>query len=201
MELRCNFDGTGCGCDVTWIKVRYEHQDLHWGEIRPGWIWDVHLRDLEGNEMGHRLGWALPLQTWMGVRWYLDEIDLQILRDWWKRDETWKGARHKCRHQDGTDLVTRMEVKWYMEGSDASMLESGFIWDRTCMELRHILKPGWVWDGGCLNLRCNFADLNGGETYIINPGWAWDGAWVELRCNLWTWMEMRCEQDGGEMEI
>ena len=69
------------------------------------------------------------------------------------------------------------------------------------MELRHILKPGWVWDGGCLNLRCNFADLNGGETYIINPGWAWDGAWVELRCNLWTWMEMRCDQDGGEMEI
>ena len=48
---------------------------------------------------------------------------------------------------------------------------------------------------------CNFADLDGGETHIFNLGWVWDGAWVELRCNLWTWMEVRCHQDGGEMEI
>ena len=201
MELRCNFGVTGCGCDVTWIKVRYKHQDLHWGEIWPGWMWDVHLRDLEGNEMGHKYGWALPLQTWMGVRWYLDEIDLQRLMEE-RRDleggETQVPAPGWNWH---VNLVTRMEVRWHIEGSDASILESGFRWVRTCMALRHILKPGWVWDSGWLNLRCNFVDLDGGEMYIFNHGWAWDGAGVELRCNLWTWMEVRCHQDGGEMEI
>ena len=130
--------------------------------------------------------WSTDLQRLMEERRDLEGGETQVSAPGWN----WH-----------VNLATRMEVRWYMEGSDASILESGFRWDRTCMELRHILKPGWVWDGGCLNLRCNFADLDGGETYIFNPGWAWDGAWVELRYNLRTWMEVRCHQDGGEMEI
>ena len=102
--------------------------------------------------------WSTDLQRLMEERRDLEGGETQVLAPWWN----WH-----------VNLVTRVEVRWYMEGSDASILESGFRWVRTCMELRHILKPGWVWDGGFLNLRCNFADLDGDETYIFNPGWDW----------------------------
>ena len=206
MEFRHNLDGCemiiygpGWKWDGTWmgwfnipltlIKVGQKENADEMQILKPGWVWDsacIELRyDLDGSEMAPGWNWSTDLQRLMEDRWDLEGGETQVSAPW-----NWR-----------VNLVTRMEVRWYMEGSDASILESGFRWVRTCMELKHILKPGWVWYGVCLNLRCNFADLDGGETYVFNPGWAWDGAWVELRCNLWTWMEVRCHQDGGEMEI
>ena len=98
--VEMQFGGTGCGWDVTWIKVRHKYQDLHWGDTRPGWRWDVNLRYLEGNDMEHKLGWAIHPQNWMGVSWYLDEIVLQICRAGWKRGRRWD-----------TIIGTRMEVR------------------------------------------------------------------------------------------
>ena len=193
MELRCNLGWTGCCWDVTWIKVRQKYQDLHLGEIWPGWGWDVKLRDLERNQIGHKLGWALHLQTWMGIRWYLDEIDLQTLRDGWI--ETRPGRRWD------TNIGTRMEVRCEPSDPDGSQMVHGRKWHVYWNLVSDETGPAWSWDGGCLNLRCNFADLDGGEMHVFNPGWASDGAWVELRCNLWTWMKMKCRQDGGKMEI
>ena len=164
MELRCNLGGTGCGCDVTWIKVRYKYQDLYWCEIRPGWIWDVHLRDLEGNEMGHKLGWALHLQTRMGARWYLDEIDLQIYRDWWKRP----GRRWDI------NVDSRMELRCEPSDPDGGQTVHGRKW----------CKYIGIW----IQMR---QDLHGVETYLetwvslrwwllesemqfCGRGWRWD---------------------------
>ena len=138
--------------------------------------------------------WSTDLQRLMEERRDLEEGETQVSAPGWN----WH-----------VNLVTRMEVRWYMEGSDASILESGFRWVRTCMELRHILKPGWVWDSGGLNLTCNFADLDGGETYIFNPdelemvpgwscdaicgpGWRWDVNKMEVK---WKYKDV----DWGEV--
>ena len=29
--------------DVTWMEVRRIYRDLHWDELRPGWMWDVNI--------------------------------------------------------------------------------------------------------------------------------------------------------------
>ena len=90
-----------------------------------------------------------------------------------------------------------------------------------------MLAPGWRCDVNLATWMQEYWNLDSDET---GPAWSWDlcefemvaawicnailrtwmevrrtslilGAWVELRCNLWTWMEVICHQDGGEMEI
>ena len=88
--------GTGCSWDVTWIEVRHRYEDLHQGETRPGWRWDVNLRGLEGNEMGYKGRGALHPQTWIWVIWNLLSYNISGLDG---GDTACMEVRHEYRHQ------------------------------------------------------------------------------------------------------
>ena len=51
MEVRWYTDGVytsilgfGFLWDVTWMEVRRIYRDLHWDELRPGWMWDINIK-------------------------------------------------------------------------------------------------------------------------------------------------------------
>ena len=91
------FSGTGCSWDVNWIGLRHMYRDLHRGETRPGWRWDVNLRGLEGNVMGYNGRGALHSQSWMWSIW--DQLSYTI-SELDGEDTTWMEVRHEYRHQD-----------------------------------------------------------------------------------------------------
>ena len=37
------FSGPAWRWDMTWMEVRRIYRDLHWDELRPGWMWDVNI--------------------------------------------------------------------------------------------------------------------------------------------------------------
>ena len=37
------FSGPAWRWDMTWMEVRRIYWDLHWDELRPGWMWDVNI--------------------------------------------------------------------------------------------------------------------------------------------------------------
>ena len=37
------FSGPAWRWDMTWMEVRCIYWDLHWDELRPGWMWDVNI--------------------------------------------------------------------------------------------------------------------------------------------------------------
>ena len=90
------FSGTGCSWDVTWIEVRHRYDEMHQGDTRPGWRWDVNLRGLEGNEMGHKGRGALHPQTWIWVIWNLLSYNISELDG---GDTACMEVRHEYRHQ------------------------------------------------------------------------------------------------------
>ena len=40
---KMQFSGPAWRWDVTWMEVRRIYRDLHWDELRPGWMWDVNI--------------------------------------------------------------------------------------------------------------------------------------------------------------
>ena len=153
--------------------------DINWGEhhlSKPGWELDV---------------------TWMKLIYRSSEIDGRETRPGRRWDPN-VGTRMELRCEpndpDGGQVVygrkrckyigIRIQMRQDLHGVE------DISWNLCEFEM----VAAWIWDA-------IVRTWDGGETYIFNPAWAWDGAWVELRCNLWTWMEVRCHQDGGEMEI
>ena len=151
MELRCNFGGTGCGCDVTWIKVRYEHQDLHWGEIRPGWInWGEHYLS--------KPGWELD-GTWMKLIYRSSEIDGK---------ETRPGRRWDA------SVGTRMELTCEPSDLDGGQVLHGWKWCkyvRIWIQMRQELNGVETYLETWVSLRWWLLES---EMQFCRPEWSWD---------------------------
>ena len=134
----------GSGFDVTWIEVKHKYRHLGGAEMGPGLSWGAHhetwiwwdgtrmelgcnFLDLDGCGMqlsGHVLRWNV--------------VCMDERRDAGDTGPGWRWDANLC---------TLMEVRWYTDGVNTSILGFGFLWDRTWMEVRYtFLKPGWVWD-------------------------------------------------------
>ena len=182
MELRCNLvdqDGgvmlLGCRRDVN-IRTQNE-VGFNWDKEET-WIWEPGWR-----------GDTHP-ETWMGLKWDLDWVEMHILR----RGQGDMGL--------GWSWDTILQLRKDLDGGET-----------------HILKLVWVWDDAWMELRCNLLDLDGGEmlpgcrwdvnirtqievrfnwdkeeTLIWEPGWIGD-------TNLETWMGLRWDLDWVEMHI
>ena len=109
------------------------------------------------------------------------------------------------------NLCSLMEVRWYTNGVYTSILGSGFLWDRTWVEVRCTL--GWVWDDAWIEVKCILwtgmevrCRLEG---HVCKPGLRWDSTWKERKRESWeskwswanqeTWMGVRWDQHLVEM--
>ena len=136
----------------------------------------------------------------------------------------WVERKHKSLDLYGVEMGPGLSwdahletwIGWY--GTRVELIQFAS-WERTWMEVRHILKPVWVWDDAWMELRCNLVELDGGEmltgcrwdvnirtqikvrfnwhkeeTWIWEPGWRGD-------TNLETWVGLRWDLDWAEMHI
>ena len=127
------------------------------------WSWDAIMRNSK----------ELIRQTWMGVRWYLDEIDLQIFRDWWKMQLSGHGLRWNA-----TWMKFRCEfmaLDWV--GTGRGWRRYSYL-DRDWGEM----GPACRWSLHVYSRLEVWRNLVGGETQISAPGWWWDVTWIEVRC-------------------
>ena len=156
----------------TQIEVRFK-----WDKEET-WIWEPGWRE------------DTNLETWMGLGWDLDWVEMHILR----HGQGYMGL--------GWSWGIIRQLRKDLGGGEA-----------------HILKPVWDWDDAWVELRCNLLDLDGGEmlpgcrwdvnirtqievrfkwdkeeAWIWEPRWRWD-------TNLETWMGLRWDLDWVEMHI
>ena len=156
----------------TQIEVRFK-----WDKEET-WIWEPGWRE------------DTNLETWMGLGWDLDWVEMHILR----HGQGYMGL--------GWSWGIIRQLRKDLGGGET-----------------HILKPVWDWDDAWVELRCNLVDLDGGEmlsgcrrdanirtqievrfkwdkeeAWIWEPRWRWD-------TNLETWMGLRWDLDWVEMHI
>ena len=155
------------------MEVIQEHWDLDAGHAGPRVMLDTHL------------------ETWIGLKCYLDGIEMRFSWPSWSRGVLWMKMGRKCRDLDWGDtrpgwrldvnLWAQMEMRWGVDGDETHI--SNWIWVRWNLDR---CEPRYesLWEK-------NFWTLDGGDAI---PGWRSDK-------NSGTWMKVRQHLGWGEMQI
>ena len=160
----------------AWVERKHKSRDLDGVEMGPGLNWDAHIETWIGwYGTGMELRYYSPVEKWLGWRW-----------------DTHLGTSiaFNLVDLDGGEMLPGCR----RDANIMSQIEVRFNWDN---EETWIWEPGWCWDGTWIEVRCWDGDrvtswnLYGFEMML---GWNKDAIW-------WTWMEVRCYLDVGEMQI
>ena len=172
MELRCKLVGLGGGEMLPgcrrYVNIRTQIEVRFKWDKEETWIWEPGWRE------------DTNLETWMGLGWDLDWVEMHILR-----------------HGQG---YMGLGWSWGIIRQLRKDLGGGETHLETCMGLGLCLGgtkmqfagPGWRWDVTWVQVRCKYQDPDWSEIQVGQRRNVNRGAWVEMRHKSrdLDWVEM-----------